>query len=139
MINMIKKYIKSYMIRPIFYKSITKFSISLTLCLLWDHFLNKDNLYSIWEYPFFLAGCILLSGVWFCYLKLDHFTIHHLAERNDRTPRKHHATKSIVDFADEKIISFEELNTQEQTICDLLSNLITGILFLLPALILSLF
>ncbi len=134
-----KKYIKSYMIRPILYKSITKFFVCFTLCLLWDRFLNQEKLYTIWEYPFFLAGCILLSGVWFCYLKLDHFTIHHLAERKERPPRKHHAAKSIVDFADEKILSFDELNPQEQTICNLLSNLITGTLFLLPALILLLF
>lgn len=134
-----KKYIKPYMLRPIIYKSITKFSIALVLCLLWDRFLNTEKLYNIWEYPFFLAGCILLSGVWFCYLKLDHFTFHHLAERKERPPRKHHATKSMVDFADEKIISFDELTPQEQTICNLFSNLITGILFLLPAIILLLF
>ena len=131
-----KKYIKTYMIRPILYKIITKFSIGLTLCLLWDRFLNKEKLYSIWEYPFFLTGCILLSGVWFCYLKLDHFTIHHLLERKQHPSKKHHATKSMVDFSDEKIISFDELTPKEQTICNLCSNLITGILFLLPALFL---
>lgn len=134
-----KKYFKSYMIRPTLYKTVTKFSICLVLCLLWDHFLNTKKLYTIWEYPFFLTGCILLAGVWFCYLKLDHFTIHHLAERKERPPRKHHATKSIVDFADEKIISFDELTSQEQTICNLLSNLITGIFFLIPSLVLLFF
>lgn len=134
-----KKYIKPYMIRPILYKSITKFLVSLTFCLLWDRFLNKEKLYNILEYPFFLAGCILLSSAWFCYLKLDHFTIHHLAERKERPPRKHHATKSMVDFADEKIISFDELTSQEQIICNLLSSLITGILFLFPTFILLIF
>jgi len=133
-----KKYIKSYMIRPILYKTVTKYSICLVLCLLWDHFLNPQKLYSIWEYPFFVGGCIMLAGVWFCYLKLDHFKIHHLAEQKERPRRKHHATKSIVDFADEKIISFDELTPREQTICSLLSNLITGVLLLFPSLILLL-
>ena len=36
------------------------------------------------------------------------------------------SAKSIVDFADERIVSFEELEPEERTYCSMLSNLILG-------------
>ena len=40
--------------------------------------------------------------------------------------KKFHSTKSIVDFADERIVSFEELEPEERTYCSMLSNLLLG-------------
>ena len=40
--------------------------------------------------------------------------------------KKFHSTKSIVDFADERIVSFEELEPEERIYCSMLSNLILG-------------
>lgn len=134
-----KKIFKPYMIRPTIYRTIAKIVICLVPCLLWERFFNTQKLFTIWEYPFFVAGWVFLTFAWFCYLKLDKFSIHHLAERKERPKRKHHATKSIVDFADEKIISFEELEPEEQTFCNLLSDMIAGILFLLPSFVLLFF
>jgi hypothetical protein len=41
----------------------------------------------------------------------------------------------IVDFADEKIISFDELDEDEKNVCRLLGDLICGIIFTVLALI----
>ena len=60
------------------------------------------------------------------------------AGRHDRPPpgrrvqgygqkKKRHATKSIVDYADERIVSFEELEPEERVFCSLLSNLVLGV------------
>ena len=55
-------------------------------------------------------------------------TIHHLGEefKDLGKKKKFHSTKSIVDFADERIVSFEELEPEERTYCSMLSNLILG-------------
>ena len=61
-------------------------------------------------------------------LRLDGVTIHHLGEefKDLGKKKKFHSTKSIVDFADERIVSFEELEPEERTYCSMLSNLILG-------------
>ena len=51
--------------------------------------------------------------------------------------KKRHATKSIVDYADERIVSFEELEPEERTYCSLLSNLVLGLPLVAAALIAS--
>ena len=59
----------------------------------------------------------------------DGVTIHHLAEefKGMGKKKKRHATKSIVDYADERIVSFEELEPEERVFCSLLSNLVLGV------------
>ena len=49
--------------------------------------------------------------------------------------KKLHATKSIVDFADERIVSFEELEPEERIYCSMLSNLLLGAALLIISLI----
>ena len=48
-----------------------------------------------------------------------------------------HSTRSIIDYADEKIVSFEELEPEERTYCSLLSNLVLGLPLVAAALIAS--
>ena len=92
---------QKYMFRPILYKSVTRVSVVAVLMLLW---------------------------AWVNYLRLDGVTIHHLGEefKDMGKKKKFHSTKSIVDFADERIVSFEELEPEERTYCSMLSNLILG-------------
>ena len=92
---------QKYMFRPILYKSVTRVSVVAVLMLLW---------------------------AWVNYLRLDGVTIHHLGEefKDLGKKKKFHSTKSIVDFADERIVSFEELEPEERTYCSMLSNLILG-------------
>jgi len=73
-------------------------------------------------------GVVLLMWAWVNYLRLDGVTIHHLGEefKDMGKKKKLHSTKSIVDFADERIVSFEELEPEERTYCSMLSNLILG-------------
>ena len=68
---------------------------------------------------------------------LDGVTVHHLGEefKDMGKKKKFHATKSIVDFADERIISFEELEPEERIYCSMLSNLILGAALLIISLI----
>ena len=96
--------------------------------LLWDRYVS-DGTFTMWQAPALLLGVILLAWAWVDYLRLDGMTIHHLAEefKEMGKKKKRHATKSIVDYADERIVSFEELEPEERVFCSLLSNLVLGV------------
>ena len=103
-------------------------SVVAVLMLLWDRYVS-DGTFTMWQAPALLLGVILLAWAWVDYLRLDGVTIHHLAEelKDMGKKKKRHATKSIVDYADERIVSFEELEPEERVFCSLLSNLVLGV------------
>lgn len=136
MIKKIRQIYKSYMLHPMVYQSATKLSVALALCLVWDRFLNQHQV-SMVENAFFVAAAFFFMLAWFQYLRLDGMTIHHLYEERKKPKKKKkvHFTKDIVDFADEKIIPFAELEPEERTVCRLLGDLACGVIFLIPCLI----
>ncbi len=134
MIKKIRTIFEKYMIRPMLYQCATKVSIALVLCLLWDRFINREQYYSLVEFAFFVAGAFFLALAWFQYLRLDGARIHHLMEeKQEKKKKKQHFTKDIVDFADEKVISFSELSDEERIVCRFLGDLLCAVLFLIPA------
>lgn len=129
------KMYKKYMFRPILYKTVTRLSVVAALCLLWERFVS-DGRFGIWEAPVLLAGAVLLGWAWVSYLHLDGITIHHPFEGME--PKvKFHATRSIVDFADEKIVAWEDLEPEERSFCSMLSNIILGLPLVLGSVIAS--
>ena len=67
-------------------------------------------------------------------MRLDGARIHHLMEeKQEKKKKKQHFTKDIVDFADEKVISFSELSDEERIVCRFLGDLLCAVLFLIPA------
>lgn len=134
MIKKVRTIFEKYMIRPMLYQCATKVSIALVLCLLWDRFINREQYYSLVEFAFFVAGAFFLALAWFQYLRLDGARIHHLMEeKQEKKKKKQHFTKDIVDFADEKVISFSELSDEERIVCRFLGDLLCAVLFLIPA------
>lgn len=132
----LKSMYKRYMFHPILYKTVTRVSIVAVLMLLWDRYLS-DHTFTMWEAPGFLCGIVLLIFAWVDYLRLDGVTIHHLLEEFKGRGKKKtfHATRSIIDYADEKIVSFEELEPEERTYCSMLSNLVLGLPLVAAALL----
>ena len=106
---------KSYMLHPILYKTVTRVSIVAVLMLLWERYIS-DGTFTMWEAPGFLCGVVLLIWAWIDYMRLDGVTI---------------------DYADEKIVSFEELEPEERTYCSMLSNLVLGLPLVITALLVS--
>lgn len=129
---------KPYLFHPVLYKTVTRTSIVAVLMLLWERYVS-DGTFTIWEAPGFLCGVVLLIWAWIDYLRLDGLTIHHLLEefKGKSKQRKFHSTRSIIDYADEKIVSFEELEPEERTYCSMLSNLVLGLPLILVALCVS--
>lgn len=124
------------MARPIAYKTFTRFIIVLVLSLLWNRYINRDAFLSLGKHAFFTAGAFLLTMAWFNHLRLDGMRVHHLAEKDVREKKKKkHPRKDIVDFVGEKIVSFDELDYDEQAVCKLAANLISGSVFMAMSLI----
>lgn len=125
---------QSYMIRPTIYKCVTKISIALAAVLLWNRFINQDNRMSIVVDGFFVAAAVFGMLAWFGYLQLDGVRFHYLFEnRKEKKKPVRHTTKDIADFADEKIVSFAELEDEERLACTFVANLVSTLLFLIPA------
>ena len=50
----------------------------------------------------------------------------HRGTRTGKSKKRRHATSSMVDYADEHIVSFDELEPEERTFCSLATNLVLG-------------
>lgn len=135
MIDKIKKTFKSYMIHPLVYQVITKASIVVVVALLWDRFVNVQGHLSMVRDAYLVLGLIFLMLSWFQYLSLDGMSIKHLFATKDKKKPKRKGTSDIADYADEKIISFSELEDDERTVVRLLANVITGLIFVVISLI----
>lgn len=123
---------KGYMLRPIIYKAATKLSIAIALVLVWNRWINKAYHMSLGD-GFFTIGMIAMMMSWFCYLKLDGIKLYLWNEKKEK--KKKHKVRDIIDYADEKIISYDELEPDEQEACKLASNLITGVIMLITSFI----
>lgn len=124
------------MIRPIIYQCVNKICVALVLALLWNRFLNRYKIYSVTGDAFFVVGLFFFMLAWFQYLRLDGVRVHHLLEDHQKKKRKkRHSSMDIVDFVDEKVVSFDELEDDEKVVCRFLGDLFCGVLYLIPALV----
>ncbi len=134
MIKKIKEIFEPYMIRPMIYMCVMKGSTALVLAMLWNYWFNGEGHFSFVEHAFFTAAVFFLMLAWFQYLRLDGVSLGTLTAGRKKK-EKRHRSKDIADFADEKIISFDELEPEERNVCRLLTDLICAVLFLVPSLI----
>lgn len=135
----IKEIYKPYMIRPIIYSTFTKFMSSLCVVLLWDRFVNSRNVqpYGVVDFAFFITAVYFILWAWLQYLVLDGLNLEvfkSLAEMV-KPKKKVHYTRDFVDFVDEKVVTFDSLDDDEQIVAKILSNLTTSACFLIPSLI----
>ena len=119
---------KKDMFRAILYKTVTRASVALCACLLWQRFLS-DGHFTIWEAPCFAVGAIFLAWAWVSYLRLDGIRIPFVDRDKLSSERgqRRRGTHTMADFADEKIVSFDELSPEEKSFCSMLSSLILGV------------
>ena len=132
------KMYKPHMLRPIIYKLIPRLLTGLALALLWNRLFNAQKLFSMVEHPFFILGIIFFAMAWVIYLKLDGMRIHHLNENVSRKKTKH-KLKFPIDYSDEEPSPADSLDTHDDAIATLISNMAAGICFLLPSVLSLLF
>lgn len=126
---------KTYMIRPVLYKCVTRAAFAVTALLLWDRFINTAGRLSLLRDGCLMAGLLFFCMAWFSYLHLDGVRIHHMLEERKRKKPVRKSYTDIVDFADEHIVSCEELSEEERAACSLAASLICGMLFMVPWLV----
>lgn len=125
------------MIRPLIYQCVVKSVIALVIALLWKRWINPSESFSLVQDAFFAVGLIFILLSWFQYLSLDGIHLPHLLGGGKKKKRRR-GSRDIVDFVDEKIISFSELEDDERTVVRLFSDIISGLIFLVIAIIASL-
>lgn len=101
--------------------------------------MNKDKLLHMTESAFFVAALVFFLAAWIHYLRLDGIRLKGLfgAKENKKKQKSH--TRDIVDFADEKIISFAELDDEERIVCRLLGNLLCAGIYLVISVVAVIF
>lgn len=121
---------KKDMFRAILYKVVRRGVTAACLCLLWQRFLS-DGYVTVWEGPCLALGAVFLAWAWVSYLRLDGVRIPFLDKdktlSDQRGGRKRHATHSMADFADEKLVSFDELSDEERAFGSMAASLIVGL------------
>lgn len=129
----------SVLIRPTIYRSVTRCAIMLVLLLLWDKYINKEGMPVVQD-GCFVAAMVFFGLAWMAYLRLDGVRVRYLTEeekrqRSERKKKRKRLTGDIMDYADEHIVPFDELDEEQQMLCTLLSNLLSGIVYFIPSLI----
>ncbi|MCC8064316.1 MAG: hypothetical protein LIO78_03310 [Clostridiales bacterium] len=128
-------YHHSYMIRPTVYRFLVKSAVVLLLAVLWNQFIN-NGLFTI-GYAFLALGLICMALAWFNYLSLDgvHVNFVFLDKiKEHRSKQRQHIKKDMVDYVQEPVVSFDELEPEERSACGLMSSFLTGLLFALLSL-----
>lgn len=119
---------KPYMLHAIFYKGVTRLSVAAAACLVWENFVS-DGIFTLWEGPVLVCGITFLAWAWMSYLSLDGLSPRRLftaGRAPEKSKKRRPATSSMVDYADEHIVSFDELEPEERTFCSLATNLVLG-------------
>ena len=118
-----------YMIRPVVYKTSSRFLCALTAALAWNEFVNTDGLWPR-SRAFVFFGALFAAAAWLTYLRVDGARIPKLPKRLTR--RRHDPLRAygdLSDHTDDEIVAFDELDEDEQNLCLLLADAITALLF----------
>lgn len=124
------------MVRPLIYKTFTRVVLALAASLLWNEFVNKGGLMSMRAYAFLFFGVLFAVAAWMSYLRLDGMHAPQFDKRLfdwKRPPKR--SGGDMIDYVDEKIVSFDELDEDEQSWCLLLANGICCVIFLIASMI----
>ena len=122
---------KTYMIRPVLYKCVTRAALAVTALLLWDRWINTAGRFSLFQDGCLTAGLLFFCLGWFSYLHLDGVAVHHMLEEKKKKKPVRKSYADLVDFADEHIVSYEELTERERAACSLAAHLICGGIFMI--------
>ena len=143
---------RPYLLRPIFYSTIRKGSIALALVLVWNQFWGSRSSLTVWDVSF-VAAVVLLARSWIAFLKYDGWKMPEMPGKTARAMlrdnKKFHALKDMVDFVDDPTDErlepydiddpYRELSEDEKDICRIFSSLASGLIFLVPSLVATLF
>lgn len=119
-------------------KTFSRVVIGLLICFLWDRFLNSGGRLNVYGHAFMAVGLIYAALSWLNYLSLDGVNAPEIFKKKlfKKPPKR--KMGDMIDYVDEKVVSFEELDDDERTAASFVANLIAAVLFLIPCIIFTL-
>ena len=119
------------MLRPIGHMLFIRAVLGATAALLWNEFVKLDAARSMRSLAFLFLGLLLLFMGWMAYLRLDGLRVPSFDRRLFEWKRKPKRIRGdLIDFVDEDVVSFDELEEDEKNICRLVADLLCGAVFL---------
>lgn len=134
--SVFKVYHRKYMIRPTIYRVFYRSVIVLVIGLLWSKYIDR-GMQGI-GFGLSVLGLILLIFGWFNYLGLDGVPGVKLPFFKKKGQQRKQRVHDMIDFVDEDVEAFHELDEVEEACCRFVSNVTAGVLFLIVGSLLSL-
>lgn len=125
-----KKHFQRYMLRPIVYQTFTRVVFGLTGALLWNELVNISQVRLGLSRPLLVVGIFYAVMAWMAYLRLDGISAPKFDRKlfqRKRTPMR--AYGDMIDYVDEPVVTYAELEPEEKDTCLLVSNLICTVVF----------
>ena len=135
MIQKIRKLMSREMIRPLIYKVFTRGILALFAAQLAHFFLPAGSALSSFSNLALLLGFIFLLFTVLAWLRLDGMKIPQLKLPRIKRKDPPFLTGDMADHLDDDIVTFDELDEEEQNACVLLADLILAVVCFLLALI----
>ena len=132
----IRKHFDREMVRPLIYKTFTRGILALFAAQLAHFFLPAGGILSSFSNLSLLLGFVFTLSAFLAWLRLDGMKIPQF--RLPRIKRKDppFLTGDMADHMDDDIVSFDELDPEEQNVCVLLADLLlAAACFLLAAVV----
>ena len=130
----LRENISREMIRPLVYKVFTRGILALFAAQLAHFFLPAGSALSSFSNLSLLLGFVFALCAFLAWLRLDGLRIPQLKLPRIKRKDPPFLTGDMADHLDDDIVSFEELDPEEQNTCVLLADLILAVLcFLLAA------
>lgn len=116
-------------------KTFPRAVIGLLVCFFWNRFLNSAGRLNVYSHAFMAVGLIFAALSWLNYLRLDGVNAPKFFKKKlfQKPPKR--KMGDMIDFVDEKVTSFEELDEDEGTAATFVANIIAAVLFLVPSVV----
>ena len=118
------------LVRPTVYLAVTKAAIVLLLSLLWERFMDQGQRGT--GYALGVFGLVFLLFSWFHYLSLDGVSpFKGLFKKREAKRKARSSSYDMIDFVDEPITPYRDLEPEERTACQLVSSFGIGVIFII--------
>lgn len=138
----IREHYHRYMYSAIAARAVAVALVALTAALLWYRFIDKDKLRGL-GFGLIVVGLICVLLAWFEYLRLDGIRpirdSFSSLKKKSREKKKKRFDGDIVDYTDEDIVSFKDLDDEDKIACSLAADVIAGALLVLAGTVVSIF
>ncbi len=140
MFPLLKRYIQLWhheLIRPLVHRSFTRLIWGLFLSLMLAFLVTQAGGTDLRSTFLLLYGILCLLGAWLSHLQLDGVKLPRLDKIRTRIDRKRpkRQTGDMIDFIDEEMEEYEDLDDEERYLVLLCADGLCGILFVLFSLI----